>query len=77
MQIKKDYERIVSIIQNLENKKKHLDSISSCIFLFNKKWHSEAITNEQILLFSQYSLDIDSKFDDLKQKLYGDNKTEF
>lgn len=76
MQITKDHEKIVSIIENPKNEKEHVNAIMKCIMLFNQKWYREAITNELILMFSQYTLDHDSRFENLKHKIYGDNKAE-
>lgn len=76
MNITKDHQKIIAILNNKDNERKHMNAISKCLFSFSHKWYIHAKSTEDVLLYSQYCIDQDTEFENLKQKLYGDNKSE-
>lgn len=76
MDITKDHKKIIAILRNEDNEHKHVNVIIDCLFLFKKKWYFNAKSTHDVLAYSQYCLEQDEEFENLKRKLYGDNKSE-
>jgi hypothetical protein len=76
MNITKDHQKIIAILNNKDNEQKHMNSVVECLFLFKHKWYIHAKSTQDVLLYSQYCLEQDTEYEILKQKLYGDNKSE-
>lgn len=76
MNITKDHQKIIAILNNKDNERKHTDAIVQCLYRFKHKWFIHAKSTEDVLLYSLYCLEQDTEFENLKQKLYGDNKSE-
>jgi|LakMenEpi03Aug12_release.lakeMendotaPanAssembly.Ray.scaffolds.fasta_scaffold148623_4 hypothetical protein len=77
MNISKDHKKIIAILEHKDNNDKHMDVIINCLFLFKRRWYKLAKSTEDILKYTKYCLEQDTKFENLKTKIYGDHKAEF